>query len=238
MPVPPLRIETAISRFYNDAGVQPSSGGVVPVYDLLDRLPGLVEVHEIPGFTHAQAADFLLGQRGHRIDVDRADDRRLAGLVYATRVRAAFVAHVFVRAEDPVTRRRFTIGHEIGHVYLHFLSTSARAFVEVYDHGGSASLDNGPAGQAEPDPDGYSRAQAYGDGPDDLPDYATMEAEANAFSAALLMPDAACRSLADALAPTYGDRRAVLARRMAPDFLVSKTAMRNRLRTLDIGSED
>lgn len=227
-----LRIEAAVARFYADADVTPPTApGIVSVKSLLRELPAQVEVHEIGGFTHAQAADLLLRDWGLSVPVDRADGRRLAGLVYGVRHPPAFVAHICARAEDPVTRRRFTIGHEIGHLYLHFLREGgADAFFEAFDHGGSAGDTSTESGE-------HAQADSFGVGPDDLPDLDTMEAEANAFSALLLMPETACRTRAHELANTYGDRRAVLARRMASDFLVSKTAMLNRLKTLHIGVE-
>ena len=235
MSVDPLRIQAAIARLYADANLpRPSAPGIVSVKALLRRLPGQVQVHELTGFTHGEAADYLLSKWAINPPVDRTDDRRIAGLVYAVHTSHAYIAHVFARAEDPVTRRRFTIGHELGHIYLHFLPTAGvDAFLEVYEHGEVRP----PSPDAET-PAPYSATDAFGTFDDDaLPDYDTMEAEANAFSAALLMPEAACHAHAQALVGTYGDRRAVLARRMAPDFLVSKTAMRNRLRTLGIGVE-
>jgi Zn-dependent peptidase ImmA (M78 family) len=62
-----------------------------------------------------------------------------------------------------------------------------------------------------------------------------MEQEANAFAAALLMPEDTCRKLVEVYQPRYGSRRHVLARRMATDFLVSRLAMRWRLENLGLG---
>ena len=61
-------------------------------------------------------------------------------------------------------------------------------------------------------------------------DVARMEDEANQFAAELLMPEAACR----ALAQHYGRRASP--RRLATDFLVSVAAMHWRLRQLGLAS--
>jgi hypothetical protein len=63
-----------------------------------------------------------------------------------------------------------------------------------------------------------------------------MEREANGFAAALLMPEDACRKLVEVYQPRYGNRRSMLARRMATDFLVSRLAMRWRLENLGLGT--
>jgi Zn-dependent peptidase ImmA (M78 family) len=63
-----------------------------------------------------------------------------------------------------------------------------------------------------------------------------MEREANRFAAAVLMPEETCRKLVDIYQSRYGDRRPVLARRMATDFLVSRLAMRWRLGNLGLGT--
>jgi Zn-dependent peptidase ImmA (M78 family) len=62
-----------------------------------------------------------------------------------------------------------------------------------------------------------------------------MEQEANAFAAALLVPEVACRKLYEMYQLRYGNHRTVLARRMATDFLVSRFAMHRRLETLGLG---
>jgi Zn-dependent peptidase ImmA (M78 family) len=61
-----------------------------------------------------------------------------------------------------------------------------------------------------------------------------MEAEANRFAAALLMPADRCRTLALRYAEQYGGKRAVLARRLCTEFLVSQAAMLRRLTDLGL----
>ena len=63
-----------------------------------------------------------------------------------------------------------------------------------------------------------------------LDDTVQMEDEANQFAAELLMPEAACR----ALAQRYGGRSNP--RRLATEFLVSGAAMRWRLKQLGLAS--
>jgi hypothetical protein len=57
---------------------------------------------------------------------------------------------------------------------------------------------------------------------------ARMEAEANQFAAELLMPEAACRALVQQLGKQANPRR------LAPEFLVSVSAMTWRLRSLGL----
>ncbi len=65
-----------------------------------------------------------------------------------------------------------------------------------------------------------------------------MEREANLFAAELLMPTEVCRARADELRREYGGcPRGVLAYRLAAELLVSREAMRYRLKNLEVGDE-
>jgi len=66
-----------------------------------------------------------------------------------------------------------------------------------------------------------------------------MEAEANRFAAELLMPEEVIRARADELTREYkACPRIVLAVRLASELLVSREAMRYRLKTLGVGDDD
>lgn len=66
-----------------------------------------------------------------------------------------------------------------------------------------------------------------------------MEREANRFAAELLMPEEVCRARGEELRAEYrACPRGVLAYRLASELLVSREAMRYRLKTLGVGDDD
>jgi Zn-dependent peptidase ImmA (M78 family) len=66
-----------------------------------------------------------------------------------------------------------------------------------------------------------------------------MEREANLFAAELLMPEEVIRARAEELRSNYSAcPRLVLAYRLASELLVSREAMRYRLKTLGVGDDD
>ncbi len=103
-----------------------------------------------------------------------------------------------VEAERSPGRRRFTIAHELGHWHLH--------------------RDQGDSHFCRPEDIGGSRDELY--------ELRRLEAEANRFAAALLMPETAVRREAARL------RLSVPA--LARQFGVSALAMQVRLETLDM----
>jgi hypothetical protein len=103
-----------------------------------------------------------------------------------------------VEAQRSGGRLRFTVAHELGHWHLH--------------------RDRGDSHYCRPEDIGASRGELFR--------IRTMEAEANRFAAALLMPEAVVRREAPALRLSVP----ALARR----FGVSGTAMQVRLEQLDL----
>lgn len=68
---------------------------------------------------------------------------------------------------------------------------------------------------------------------------AEIEREANRFAVELLMPEEVIRARAAELRTEYGGcPRLVLAYRLASELLVSREAMRYRLKTLEVGDDD
>jgi Zn-dependent peptidase ImmA (M78 family) len=65
-------------------------------------------------------------------------------------------------------------------------------------------------------------------------DLEQMELEANQFAAELLMPTSACYAISKQQLHRFGRDRPVLARRLATEFLVSKSAMNRRLKDLGL----
>jgi hypothetical protein len=123
---------------------------------------------------------------------------------------AGRIGWAFVTGADSVPRRRFTAAHELGHFVLH-RETMGRF---------QADTKQSVLEDAEPDT------------------AALMEREANRFAAELLMPEEVCRARADALRREYGCcPRTVLAYRLAAELLVSREAVRYRLKGLEVGDE-
>jgi Zn-dependent peptidase ImmA (M78 family) len=167
-------------------------------------------------------------------------DVALAGFLYAWPYRDAVWGCLLVERNDTVERRRFSAAHEFGHYLLHFRP----AIQAERARGRRLTMAEGLSYRDQPDnaeavlPIG---ALSYTRGADTqlvalLNDVMRMEEEANQFAAALLMPEAACRNLVDVYQSRYSNRRSVLARRMATDFLVSRLAMRWRLENLELGA--
>jgi hypothetical protein len=177
-------------------------GGPVLLADAYEQT-GLIHT-ELPALTPAAVADFLHRQ-GVRVDHLGDPGAPLAGFLFV----ASRVGWAFVRATDPIARRRFTAAHELGHSILHretmgrFRADTDQTLQEADD----AALDQ-------------------------------MEREANRFAAELLMPADLCRARARELRKQHGcSPRGVLVYRLASEFLVSREAMRYRLQTLEVGDE-
>jgi hypothetical protein len=122
---------------------------------------------------------------------------------------AGRVGWAFVNAADPVPRRRFTAAHELGHFVLHRRTM----------------------GRFRGDTDATLR-----EADEDVADQ--MEREANRFAVELLMPAEVCRARADELRDKHGCwPRGVLVYRLASELLVSREALRYRLKSLGVGDE-
>jgi hypothetical protein len=122
---------------------------------------------------------------------------------------AGRVGWAFVSAADPLPRRRFSAAHELGHFVLH----------------------REAMGRFRADTDATLQ-EAEGDAADQ------MEREANRFAAELLMPAEVCRARGAQLRAQYGCcPRGVLVYRLASELLVSREAMRYRLKSLGVGDE-
>jgi hypothetical protein len=160
---------------------------------------------ELPRLSRAAVYDYLL-EKGS-FPGDLGEDEDLAGFLYMT----GPFGRVFVNADDAVTRRRFTAGHELGHFVLH------RELL-----GGKVSLGDSPATVIEIEDESA----------------AAMERQANRFAAVLLMPAEVCRARAEAFRKTYSVcPRTPFAYHLASELVVSPEAMRYRLRELGVGDE-
>jgi Zn-dependent peptidase ImmA (M78 family) len=154
----------------------------------------------------------------------------LAGFLYAVGEDAS----LFVEERDPVVRRRFSVAHELGHYLLHFrpllarLSARVGAPVEAMDALPKADDESEPDAQ----PEGQMVLPLYLEEAQTLPSLPQMEQEANRFAAELLMPEVVVRELAARYVSYFRDDDLVW--RMANDLLVSRAAIRWRLRELGL----
>ncbi len=240
-----VRAEQAVDWLHQKTGV-PTADGIVPLVDFVESVPTeLVSnlfYEEVRGLTHGTAAAVLRTLTTVVPPLPERPDDPLDGIFVAwpsAPGSAGVNVCVLVNCDhrNPVERRRFTVAHELGHLVFHVLyrdlSRAVSGPAPTRFTEGVAFSDSDDEYEGEPQADVDEDDLALGPA-----DVAAMEREADAFAAALLMPAASCRRLADLYRPQYGDRRAVLARRMAADLLVSRTAMRKRLHTLDLGVSD
>jgi IrrE N-terminal-like domain len=122
---------------------------------------------------------------------------------------AGRVGWAFVSAADPIPRRRFTAAHELGHFVLH-RETMGRFRADT-----DATLCEADDGTAD-----------------------RMEREANRFAAELLIPAEVCRARAAELRDKHGCcPRGVLVYRLSSELLISREALRYRLKALGVGDE-
>jgi hypothetical protein len=181
----------------------PSRHGPVPLERFLAE--HALRLVELPLLSRSAVYDYLLAKGS--IPGELGEDEDLAGFLYLT----GPFGRVFVNADDPVSRRRFTAGHEFGHFVLHRSSM-----------GGKVSFGDSPATVIEVEDDTAT----------------AMERQANRFAAELLMPASVCQARAAAFRKTYGVcPRTPFAYHLASELVVSPEAMRYRLRDLGVGDE-
>lgn len=183
---------------------------------------------ELDGLTQARAAQEL-ARRGALMEEKGGNTEPLAGFLYAV----ADYGSIFVEQDDPVSRRRFSAAHELGHYLLHFRPLFDQAedgaeLLEVFE-----AL---PRGDEDSEPDELPYGQILFPMPERqaprLPPLAQMEREANQFAAELLMPSELVRELTTRARRYFSDEDLVW--RLATDLLVSRAAMRWKLRSLGL----
>ncbi len=217
-----------IERLYHDAGASPVTmeRPVVPLRRLLAGQE--VNQRELPLLTSRAALHFLLG-RGAIVEVwPGTSSQSLAGFLYANSGGAC----VFVRAEDPVSRRRFCAAHELGHFVLHFpmVMEAARA----QNRAGIELIEILPP--CAPDADEISGGHLTIHEPGAVHDWELpreqLEHEADAFAAELLMPESVVRALVERNRSHSSDFDLIW--RLSTEMLVSRAAMKVRLRHLGL----
>ncbi len=189
-------VDLAVGRI----ATQPPEVGPVRLADVFDEFD-LLRV-ELPRLSRARVFDWLL-MNGHT-PPELGDDEDLAGFLFV----ASSVGVVFVNADDPVYRKRFSAAHELGHFLLHRDAM----------HGGRWIADQ-PSTIRDVE-DNQSKQ---------------LEREANRFSAEILMPAGLCRARVNTVLNDFPAAPAsVLVHRLAADLLVSREAMSYRLKNLEV----
>jgi hypothetical protein len=211
-------VADAIRQLHAAAGLPwppPANGAIRPVP--LDRLIATYNlVHEeVPGLSRAAAGAFLARWNVRRPEL-LEDNSPLAGFLFAN----ARGGYILVRAEDSLPRRRFTAAHELGHYLLHFLPR-LHATRDPETH------------LMQVDEDETVREEEKGT-EEDVWSLAEMERQANRFAAELLMPEAVCREVRENYASQFGTTARFLEHHLAGDLLVSREAVRWRLRSLNL----
>jgi Zn-dependent peptidase ImmA (M78 family) len=164
---------------------------------------------------------------------ERLAHDHLAGFLYAS----ARFGNIFVEQGDRLTRRRFSVAHELGHYALHVLPYFAahRDDLEAAPVGIVEALPTDGEGEEGGQLHGRMMLPASGDA--DISDGATpaderLELEANRFAAELLMPSDIVAQLVERHGAEF--HGADLISRLASDMLVSRTAVELRLHDLGL----
>jgi Zn-dependent peptidase ImmA (M78 family) len=211
------RIQTAVQALYELADIPPPSRSypIAPLGPLVDSLPILCR--ELPALTCRTAEMYLL-QRGNLtapLPESQEKDTPLAGFLYA----GVGMACVFLRKDDPVVRRRFSLAHELGHLMLHFPGAlTGEADIETTEYHDYFTTQEAEAKDEE--------TAAFAE-------HRLREREADTFAAELLMPANVVTAIATETAAN-GFSGAGLAERIAMEMLVSRAAMLHRLDALNL----
>ncbi len=228
-------IAAAITEVYERANVaRPTPARpIVP----LGELAGCFNLtwQELPQLTGASAIAFLI-ERAGAFEIPRNfADEHLAGFLYAT----PRYGNIFVEQDDKLTRRRFSVAHELGHYLLHVRPYFAQHASD--DAGAPLSVVEALPTDGEQDEgaqlQGHLMLPAENVGSatrvdaDEGAAQRRIEEEANHFAAEMLMP----AEVITALALKYGSQMGPgdLVWRLASEMLVSRAAVQRRL--LDFG---
>lgn len=243
-------ISLAVQRAYTDAEInlEELNPGVVPLYNLIRSYP--IRVAEIQDLTPQSVRKFLEEETGQVLTIPEDENQKLAGYLYLQKYQNLFYGCILVEKRPsaaPISRRRFSAAHELGHYLLHFLPLLEQH--EQTDLEGPLILTEGlyisQKDEADEQDDDQTELEESEkkteltfnlEGVLDLLKITKeqMELEANQFAAELLMPKNACYSLAKRFQGRFGKKQNILAGRLAPEFLVSKQAMKYRLQELQL----
>ena len=237
-------ISQAIVKAYQDAEIDLDTlkPGIVPLYTLIQSYP--ISVDEIQDMTAQKVAEFLETETGQTISIPEDKDCLLAGYLYLQQYQDSLYGCILTEKRPsaaPIFRRRFSAAHELGHYLLHFLplleakeDRIAEPFIfteglyELQREEKEESEINRLEGELSIANSSENILELLGIDRD------LMEEEADCFAGELLIPEKACYELAQRFQGRFGKKLDVLVGRLAPEFLVSKQAMKRRLIDLKI----
>ncbi len=225
---PATAVAAALVDVYAETGVKPATVDR-PIVRLAELVGGYdLTCTELVGLSSASAVNELLRRGGIVDPPERVSSEALAGFIYVTPRRGA----IFIEQKDLLARRRFSVAHELGHYLLHF-----RPLLQSHESTVLEAMEGIPLGNADSEPDALPSGQMMFTRPTNEVatlglSFERMEHEANRFAGELLMPAAVVHALIDRYTPTMrGDD---LVWRVATEMLVSRSAMRWRLRALGL----
>ncbi len=221
-------ITTLITELYQEAEVEVSGlrRRITPLGDLVGSLN--LASKELPGLSQQVAMRYLI-QQGVLLENPEAAARdELAGFLYAN----TSYGCIFLEATDHLTRRRFSVAHELGHYLLHFrpvlkIAEGDQEYLELIEalyRGRNDDPQETASGRVERMDQQFLEER--------LPPEARMEYEANQFATELLMPETVVRGLFARVMLRFSDDD--LVSYVATEMLVSQEAMRWRLRNFHL----
>lgn len=220
-------IDQLIVELYQAADIAPPStqAPITPLGELLQYQN--VTCTEIANLSIQTAMQFLLKRGGISEAWQDINTDPLAGFLYAN----SQWGSIFIEKNDLLTRRRFSVAHELGHYLLHFEPllknpTSQDDFMEAIDL--FPRVENEIDSETLP----IGNVILTGMSPEIPRSVEQMEREANQFATELLMPAEIVQALATRYAPMF--REEDLTWRLASDLLVSRSAIKWRLGELNI----
>ena len=239
-------ISQAVRQAYQDAEIDLDNlqSGIVPLYRLIQVYP--ISVDEIQDMTAQKVAEFLEEETEQKIKIPEAENCLLAGYLYLQQDRDSLYGCILTEKRPsaaPIFRRRFSAAHELGHYLLHFLP-----LIEINKNNDAHEplivteglvKNTADTEESEFDSETFDGKLSITDSLEAALkhlgiDRNLMEAEADCFAGELLIPEKACYELAQQFQGRFGKKLDVLIGRLAPEFLVSKQAMKRRLMDLKI----
>ena len=176
---------------------------------LAERERRVILRHQSDGYVELRP---LLDDLGIEVEEkDLPDDVSGHAFYVEGRSRSGFV--IVVNKNHPITRRRFTAAHEIGHCLLHADEVKGKGVGDLLD-----------LVRRHDEPDYYPEFDIVAYDPFVDENIAVMESEADCFAAELLMPCSAIRRAKRSGVWRYRD--------LARAFGVSEAALKRRLRDM------
>lgn len=217
-------ITSLIEELYQEAEVETPDmrHRITPLGDLVGSFN--LASKELPRLSQQAAMRYLIQQGALFENSEAAGRDELAGFLYVN----TSYGCIFVEANDHLSRKRFSVAHELGHYLLHFRplleiagnDQESLELVETLYRDRNDDPQETASGRVERIDQPLLKAR--------LPSEARMEYEANQFATELLMPEVVVQGLFARAMLRFGEDD--LVSYLATEMLVSQEAMRWRLR--------